>query len=451
MLEAVVVRKNRSRWYLSVDGLYGNKVASICWKDFLPKGCGTKHQRAYLLSSIKSLLGAMIEAPRQSNGEILSHATILNWTLGLRRLVLWMLQRDIWRFSALSANDVADYIEHASTRHDGAGGVSQQTLYFRVRQLQEMWELRDQYSSGLRVNPASLEIEALQRRRRPTSSWKALDEPAALSLIGDAISWVESHGEYLLAVRHRRWRLEQCAVAICKRAKHRRILNFYKEVAQEAEYEQLSEQIAKKDSRTYLTLQKAMSMTDGACYVILLFLEGMRVSELIRLDSGCLKAYSGEDGNEIVKLHGVAAKQGGRERTWITCEPVVQAINYFERAFSEVREVHKLKALVINHPHGLAALGKGATRAPRGVIAQRMQLFSSNRRRAGSVVQHLHPHMARKTFARFVVARDKRALESLSYHLDTFTERLQMATMLVVTWSFKSCSMKRLEVISLKD
>ncbi|WP_316677978.1 hypothetical protein [Ralstonia chuxiongensis] len=50
-------------------------------------------------------------------------------------------------------------------------------------------------------------------------------------------------------------------------------------------------------------------------------------------------------------------------------------------------------------------------------VGKRIKMFADAPHRCSSpAVVRLHPHVARKTFARFVVLRDKRALEALSYH-----------------------------------
>ncbi|MDR6493182.1 integrase [Paraburkholderia terricola] len=415
MFNSVVVRKTREHWYLAVDALYENKVASIDWNSFLPATGGTKHQREYLLRSIKGLLTGMIEAPRQTRGDKLAHSTVLNWTFEVRRLVNWMTSREIWRFSALTGEDVATYIERCGVKDDGSGNVAQFTFFIRVRFLQDMWELRRHYVGPLRVNPAFLDGE-LRQPLRSRSSWKALDESVALPLIGDAIRWIETHGEYLLSVRQRRWDLTRRWVGVTKGARQRKILEFYEDIEQEPGLQLLRQKLKMGACKTFGVLREALGLTDGACFILFLFLEGMRVSELVRLDSGCLRTERSPDGREHKRLHGIAAKQGGKHRTWITCDPVAEAVNYCERASSGARKALGIKALFINHRHGIAALGKAAVRIPRGVVATRMRRFANSPHRSSPHLSRLHPHVARKTFARFVVSRDKHALESLAYH-----------------------------------
>jgi len=171
---------------------------------------------------------------------------------------------------------------------------------------------------------------------------------------------------------------------------------------------------------THAVLRRALDLADGAAFTLVLFVEGMRVSELVRLDTGCLKTEYTSDGTVVQRLHGIGAKQGGRRRAWITTDEVIEAIDYLDKSFVGPRTLG-IKALAINSRSCLrggsvVALGNRPTRIKRGVVATRMRRFASARERRVPVQQRMHPHVARKTFARFVVSRDKRALEALAYH-----------------------------------
>jgi integrase len=417
MSDSAIKRKTRSRWYLRADHLYDDKERQVDWHTFLPKIGGTKHQRTYLLKSCKGALEAIIGTPRKTQRKGPALSTIFVWVSFLRRLTRWMTAKNIWRFSSLTGDDVSEYVESCSesirTRTHSRNTV--QTIEQHVQFLVELWSLRSQYVGGLRINPATLDV-VWTKHGRKNMPWKALEEGVALPLIGDAANWLRSYGDYLISVRKRRWAFDRQLVG-CTRGKRKELTtSFYRKLEQDPEMKDLRTVLNMHGDDTFRVLHRAFVITDGACFNLMLFIVGMRVSELARLDVGCIKSEQTGDGTTVLRLEGVAAKKGAVHRKWIATDEVATVVDYMERSFADVRDATGAKALVFNTGYGVAFRMRKPSRVGTGVIGQRMRLFAYAPERRVLVNQHLHPHVARKTFARFVVTRDKHSLEALAHH-----------------------------------
>lgn len=414
---SAIVRKTKNRWYLHANDLYDGETPAIEWGNVLEEGIGTKHQRAYLITSFKELIDAMARAPRITKGR-LAHGTVLNWVFLIQRMVRWMVARDIWRFSALTPADLNDYIECSKVNDVRGGKVSQYTFERKLSVLQEMWELRKSYTSGLKVNPSLISL-TVQHRGARNSSWKALDEDAALKLIGDAISWIETYGGYLLTLGERIW-ADNAIVGRTIEQRKKFKTKLYADLALEPEFQRLAADlfVGTKKRRTSDILLRATQATDGACAVLILFLIGIRIREFARLDTGCLRSERLSSGELVSRIYGVAAKRNGTARSWVSCEAVNKAVNYLEAFYSRARKSSKLNALVVNRTtSALPSPFFKMRRSSPNILTNRMMLFVRSPHRSGSPpIGRMHPHRARKTFARFVVLRDKRALESLAFH-----------------------------------
>lgn len=414
---SAIVRKTRNRWYLYANELYEGETPAIEWGNILERGKGTKYQREYLMKSFKELIDAMVRLPRITKGR-LAHGTVLNWVFAIQRLVRWMVERDIWRFSGIKPADLKEYIDSSKINAIHGGNVSQHTFERKISILQEMWELRDSYTSGLKVNPA-LVSPSVKHTGARKSSWTALEEDAALKLVGDAISWISTHGAYLLALSDRVW-AENGFVGRTTDGRKRSMTKFYEKLALEPEFQRLASDLSEGATKktTAHVLVRAMHATDGACALLILFLIGIRIRELARLDTGCVRTERLKTGELVSRIHGVAAKRNGKARSWVTCEAVNNAINYLETCYSRARSASGVKALILNRvSSGLPSPFFKMLRSRPHILTQRMMQFVRSPHRAGSPpIGRMHPHRARKTFARFVVLRDKRALESLAYH-----------------------------------
>ena len=74
------------------------------------------------------------------------------------------------------------------------------------------------------------------------------------------------------------------------------------------------------------TFPDTMTITLGAAVTLLLFMVGLRVGELVRLDVDCLEEQESPTGLPITFIKGVAAKASGRKRRWVAGEPLPSVI-----------------------------------------------------------------------------------------------------------------------------
>lgn len=415
MSASVIHKKTGTIWYLSTNELLAGENHLVRWDSFLPQG-GTKHQRAYLLKSSKQLLGAMIDAPRTVAGCVVASGTVLNWVHLLKRLVRWMNRIDLWRFSQLTSAHLTEYLRNIKGRGDLRS--SRSSLNAHVRLLSQMWILRGAYIASIRVNVDALEIDCLIDTR-PRGSWKAIDEATALALIKESLQWIRGHGEYLCSLGARLWEMNRGLVGQ-KRAR-KNCMRTSLLVAEEtsAQFLALRSRLRMDHCDSTSVVASGFRALEGACIVAVLFLVGVRNRELTRLDAGCLTERLQADGSVSLLLEGIAAKDDGRPRTWAVTKEVGEVVRCLEDLHAVGRMRKGTKALILQQRNGHfpADPARKVGRITPAVLAKRLALFAEltlDPQALGKV--RIHAHAARKTFARFVVMRDKRSLESLAHH-----------------------------------
>lgn len=415
-------RKQQGKWYLVPTALHTGPSLYLNWANFLPKDGGTKHQRAYLIESAQGLMEAMCNAPREQNSALvaqgtLSHGTVYNWFYKIRSFARWMIDRGVWRFSALTPEDVSDYLETCSLRLDGEGAVTLFTWRARISLLREMWSLRTEYVGPLRVDPDKMDITKPMRLVR-RSNWKALDESAAMPLIRDAVIWLDENGNCLEETLASYWQHKSRNVGKTLAQRATRLAQWYRELDEDPRFLEIRKHLCMPTENTFLVLRKYSAMCRGACAIVLLFTIGLRVGELCRLDADGLRMETDSLGNSVARLYGVAAKQGGKRRYWIICEYAVRAVEHLLHVASFARAATGQTGLWLEAGAGaFFAPGRKVARVTAECINLAMKVFANSPMRANAPkIARLHPHVARKTFARFVVIRDKRALGPLAHH-----------------------------------
>jgi integrase len=165
-------------------------------------------------------------------------------------------------------------------------------------------------------------------------------------------------------------------------------------------------------------MRRLLAHLTGACFIVIAGFVGMRVSEILSMEAGCIEHRSiGDTGvlqaYVVARMFKTVDDPRGRMERWLAPEPVVRAVEILERLSLPMRKASERRELFL-------------TKTPRGDIVPVTGLDISSRIRKFaayvSVPHHegkpwpFRPHQFRKTFARFVARRDRSQLMALSDH-----------------------------------
>ncbi len=413
------IQMERWRWRFQSGRLHRDRERDIDWKTLLLPNAGSRHQRSYLLNSSKGLLLALIDTAT-CKGDLPASGTVFGWLSLIRRLVHSMMHRDVWLFADLKPDDMLDFLS-AMRAADGVSPASRRTVWQAARLFMRMWDLRALYAGSLGFNPHAFEIEIRQiAARGAVGRWRPMAEDRALQLVRSAIEWIEEFGDYAAALVHARCRLQPSLRLLTKHAIEKRWKTFNAAVEIDPRLSRARAILTMPQEHTSLVVNRLIRLTEGACVVVILFLTGIRSSELARLDVDCLREESRPDGRIDQFLAGVAAKRAGEAKRWVICDPVPKMIDQLRAMYHDMRKECGECALLLRRSGVLPSGGPAGRQSlawDGHDVTKRLQAFARHQdRREQRPVARLHPHQARKTFAQFVVLRDKSALGSLAYH-----------------------------------
>ena len=173
--------------------------------------------------------------------------------------------------------------------------------------------------------------------------------------------------------------------------------------------------------RSLRQLSTELSYLQTACFVLIAFATGMRLSELLSLREGCCQTVTESGQSDLVWLNSKVFKmQGvpdGRDAKWLGGPVCAKAVQILERLGGAVRHRAEVSYLWMPIP---AVYGRYATRDPLShpSILRRLTDYVAmlGLRDSGGRAFHIHPHMFRRTFARYVVRYDTTNLLALKEH-----------------------------------
>ncbi len=180
------------------------------------------------------------------------------------------------------------------------------------------------------------------------------------------------------------------------------------------------------------SLSMLLDLLYGACFVIISYLVGPRVSEILHLQADCVQpllAPGSDAPSNLATIVGSiykAESYHGRRHQWIAPPPAIHAVTVLE-ALSGPHRVRSGRADLWQRPR-VRHFGIDEW-LPDSLMALRVSDTSSANARVNRFVKWLRlprykgrywrfsSHQGRKTFARFVALRDRTALYALAQHL----------------------------------
>lgn len=170
-----------------------------------------------------------------------------------------------------------------------------------------------------------------------------------------------------------------------------------------------------------------------ACFVVIAYLVGARVSEILGLQAGCIEQHPSGDGGEsfaYVKGQIYKTERGinGEAHRWLAPAPVERAVWVMERLTARLRaQAGRSELFLVMASTGLAG---PAARIDLPVVTTIIRRL--NEQFAPFIDMpdhegerwHLNTHQGRKTFARFVGKRDRTGLHALQAHFGHVTRAM---------------------------
>ena len=398
----------------------------IRWDFTLPSGgCFTDEPHASLLETSRQLV-AVIRGRSLSTGLAQRASTAAGYFMYLRELLRWMDETGFVRFADLDTQALLQFQRHLMDRPGIArASLAPATVQKYLYLLTYLYRFRDQLDDGLRFDPfpgrthgqAAGVCDAGIRR------WPYTPDAVAVALVQGSIELLTQgvapillaravYAQAMAAATQRGLCFNACTNA-ATRALHQADLMMPGTAQQIQSVEELA---------------RLIDMLYAACFVVISYLVGPRVSEILHLQVGCVQQRGDADTSVTVIVGAIFKHQPeyhGRPHEWVAPPAAVQAISVLEALSAEHRQQAQRSQLWLRRRQASGA-SEWQDICP-GVLVipsvQRMRHLLQRLATWLALPQHqgktwtLSTHQGRKTFARFAALRDRSALFALAQHL----------------------------------
>jgi hypothetical protein len=400
----------------------------IRWDFDLGKGnLFTSRSHAVLLEHSRRVV-AIIRTRSLTRGLPQRATTARIYFIRLRLLLRWMNDEGFARFSDLDDVALVRHRHNIASRHGrNARLLSPATLELSVRLLVYLHRFRTEIGDGLLVDPcpgqcahALVGVPKLRGGSLPYTP-----DVVAVPLIQGAIDLLENSAIDILAARERY--ISACAEHIDRGVPWDSCRQAVLEAVQSRSIHLPSGDRTVQDLAEVSTLT---SLLYSACFVVIAYLVGARVSEIVRLEAGCIRAVNPDGNQDLAVIVGSIYKHetgyGGRTHEWVVPPPAIHAIGVLEALSEPHRRRSGRSQLWLRsrvHRRGsfewrpdsrsrlrVADTKRICTGLDRLVTWLKLPPYEGRR-------WPLSTHQGRKTFARFVALRDRTGLFALAQHL----------------------------------
>ena len=398
---------------------------TIDWSFDLPDGSSfTDPQWGALLEAARRYLWTLSTDPPPGRGWTRT-ITLASVFKQLRLLIRWMVEQRYTRFADLDRDATQRFLASVAERCGRRGKPLAPTTMDQYRRiLLTLYQQRNKLPDAPCEHPFGGErrVTDFQATRNPLPH---TPDAIAVPLISAALRLIGQPAEDVIALRDRVQGIYQDALDQGRQrpaARHAACA-----AALTFEFATLDNEHAPWHSPVVGTkpVRFLIERIYDACFVIIAYLVGARVSEILGLELGCIERHASADGTEAFpylcgRIYKTAPGPDGDPHRWVAPPPVVRAVEVLERLSEPLRRRTGRPEL------WLAMLGHGIVESrPAEVPSVSTMIVRLNRHFApfiglpphrGGHPWHLTTHQGRKTFARFVGRRDRTGLHALQAH-----------------------------------
>lgn len=319
----------------------------------------------------------------------------------------------VLRFKDVLPHHCEDYIQKVL-----GADLSVSYRYSRIHTLQKLFQYRHAMADGLQVDPfqdkpAARKIAGCSHASQLENQTRVIPDEVLGPLVRAALEYVDDFADYLLDTFDAVEKIRKGGCDFEYRA------NRYLRESALSAYE-LNGTRFQRGLPSLRQLNKELCYLQTACFVVIAFATGMRLSEILSLRTGCCEIQKEPGQPDLVWLRSLVFKlQGtpeGRRAKWLAGPVCARAVAVLERLGRPVRR--RLKAPYLWLPTPAFRRPRGAE--PLGALTMALRLRSFVAMVGIKDIDgrpfHLHPHMFRRTFARHVARHDTTNLLALKDH-----------------------------------
>jgi integrase len=385
----------------------------ICWSFRTPQGVlFTSPRFKSLLTGLKQFIYALRWHPIDSAP--LAVSALICTFRRAQRFVHHLLAypTPVLRFKDVLPHHCEDYIEEVLSC-----GLSASYKYHCLNILAKLFFYRRVMKDGLVIEPLKGEsahrMAGYTRASQLESQTQIIPDDILTPLVRAALEYVDRFADYLL---------DACECIEGIRERHRwfgvwarRYVHKHASAAYGLDGSKFENGL-----RSLRHLNKELCYLQTACFVLIAFMTGMRLSELLSLREGCCETEAEPGQVDLVWLRSRVFKmQGvpkGRSARWLGGPICARAVRVLERLGKRVRLRVGIGSLWVPVPAAKRPRPKKPFQAR--TIRVRLKHFVRmlGLKDSSGRAFHIHPHMFRRTFARHVVRYDTTNLLALKEH-----------------------------------
>lgn len=301
-------------WPYITQGNRGPADKVLDWRIELGDGTLlTDPRNSDLLASIKDFIWSLVIDPVEGRQRP-AMSTIINISRAAIPLLRWMVEQGIRSFGALKGRTL-EYVPVARMSDKTGAALSKGWYSRRLMILEDLYSQRYKLADGLVMHPwpgESAFILAGDRSKGRTPKTKRIPERTVRRLAEIAIDYVETQADRLLAARDA---IEQ----VVNGQDGFRATNIRVPMARDFGFAGSRE------------LQTELAALRHSCYVVIALFSGIRDSEILGLERGCIAHTRTNDGIDLTWMHGTIYKTGVRPHRWLVPPIVEKAVRVMER------------------------------------------------------------------------------------------------------------------------